>query len=40
VCPSNAITGELKQKHTIDTKACIRCGACYDSCNYNAIIVH
>jgi len=40
MCPSNAITGELKQKHTIDTKACIRCGACYDSCNYNAIIVH
>jgi NADH-quinone oxidoreductase subunit F len=40
VCPSNAITGETKQKHTIDPKACIRCGACYDSCNYNAIIVH
>jgi NADH:ubiquinone oxidoreductase subunit F (NADH-binding)/(2Fe-2S) ferredoxin/NAD-dependent dihydropyrimidine dehydrogenase PreA subunit len=40
VCPSNAITGERKQKHTIDPKACIRCGACYDSCNYNAIIVH
>jgi NADH:ubiquinone oxidoreductase subunit F (NADH-binding)/Pyruvate/2-oxoacid:ferredoxin oxidoreductase delta subunit len=40
VCPSNAITGELKQRHTIDTKACIRCGACYDSCNYNAITVH
>jgi ferredoxin len=40
VCPSNAITGENKQRHTIDPKACIRCGACYDSCNYNAIIVH
>jgi len=40
MCPTNAITGELKQKHTIDTKACIRCGACYDSCNYSAIIVH
>ncbi len=40
VCPSNAITGELKQKHSIDPKACIRCGACYDTCNYNAIIVH
>lgn len=39
-CPSNAIAGEPKQKHTIDPKACIRCGACYDSCNYNAIIVH
>ena len=40
VCPSNAITGEPKRKHTIDPKTCIRCGACYDSCNYNAIIVH
>jgi NADH:ubiquinone oxidoreductase subunit F (NADH-binding)/(2Fe-2S) ferredoxin/NAD-dependent dihydropyrimidine dehydrogenase PreA subunit len=39
-CPSNAISGNPKQKHTIDPKACIRCGACYDSCNYNAIIVH
>jgi len=39
-CPSNAITGNPKQKHTIDPKACIRCGACYDSCNYNAVIVH
>ncbi len=39
-CPSNAISGERKQKHTIDPKACIRCGACYDSCNYNAIIVY
>jgi len=39
-CPSNAIIGERKQKHVIDTKACIRCGACYDCCNYNAIIVH
>jgi NADH-quinone oxidoreductase subunit F len=40
VCPSNAIVGERKQKHIIDPKACIRCGVCYDSCNYNAIIVH
>jgi NADH:ubiquinone oxidoreductase subunit F (NADH-binding)/NAD-dependent dihydropyrimidine dehydrogenase PreA subunit/(2Fe-2S) ferredoxin len=40
VCPSNAITGDPKQKHAIDPKACVRCGACYDSCNYNAIIVH
>jgi NADH:ubiquinone oxidoreductase subunit F (NADH-binding)/(2Fe-2S) ferredoxin/NAD-dependent dihydropyrimidine dehydrogenase PreA subunit len=40
VCPSNAIAGIPKQKHVIDSKVCIRCGACYDSCNYNAIIVH
>jgi NADH-quinone oxidoreductase subunit F len=39
-CPSNAISGERKHKHIIDPKACTRCGACFDSCNYNAIIVH
>jgi ferredoxin len=40
MCPVDAISGEKKQKHTIDPSACIRCGACYDSCNYDAIIVH
>lgn len=40
VCPANAIAGERRQRHTIDSKACIRCGACHESCNYNAIIVH
>lgn len=40
VCPVNAITGEKKQPHQIDPNLCIRCGACYDSCNYNAIVVH
>jgi len=40
LCPANAITGDKKQLHVIDPKACIRCGACYDGCNYNAIVVH
>jgi NADH-quinone oxidoreductase subunit F len=40
VCPIGAIEGEKKQKHTINTDVCIRCGACYDSCNYDAIIVY
>ncbi len=40
MCPVNAIRGEKKQQHTIDPNLCIRCGACYDSCNYNAIIVY
>jgi NADH:ubiquinone oxidoreductase subunit F (NADH-binding)/Pyruvate/2-oxoacid:ferredoxin oxidoreductase delta subunit len=39
VCPVNAISGDRKQKHAIDPKVCIRCGACYESCNYNAIEV-
>ncbi len=40
LCPVNAVSGEKKQKHTIDPNPCIRCGACYDGCNYDAIIVN
>ncbi len=40
VCPVNSINGEKKHMHTIDPELCIRCGACYDSCNYDAISVH
>jgi NADH-quinone oxidoreductase subunit F/NADP-reducing hydrogenase subunit HndC len=40
ICPIDAISGDKKQKHTIDPTLCIRCGACYESCNYNAIVVH
>ena len=37
-CPVDAIKGELKQKHTIDTDVCIKCGACKASCPKDAII--
>ena len=37
-CPVDAIKGELKQKHTIDTDICIKCGACKASCPTDAII--
>jgi NADH:ubiquinone oxidoreductase subunit F (NADH-binding)/NAD-dependent dihydropyrimidine dehydrogenase PreA subunit len=40
LCPVNSIAGEKKHMHTIDPNLCIRCGACYDSCNYDAIIVY
>jgi NADH-quinone oxidoreductase subunit F/NADP-reducing hydrogenase subunit HndC len=40
VCPVDAISGERKHLHTIDPKACIRCGACYEACNYDAILVN
>jgi len=39
VCPSNAISGEKRQLHVIDQSECIRCGACYDKCKFNAIII-
>ena len=39
VCPTNVITGEKRQPHVIDQDNCIRCGACYDKCKFNAIII-
>jgi len=36
-CPVNAITGEKKQVHHIDQNLCTQCGACYDSCRFDAI---
>ncbi len=37
VCPVNAISGELKQQHTIDKELCIKCGACQSKCPFKAI---
>ncbi len=37
-CPVGAITGELKQQHTIDPNKCIKCGACIDGCPKKAIV--
>ncbi len=37
-CPFNAISGDLKQKHTIDPKRCAKCGICVSSCKFNAIV--
>lgn len=39
VCPSEAITGELKKVHVIDPVKCIKCGACFEACNFDAIAV-
>ncbi len=38
VCPAKAIRGEKKQVHHIDQEACIKCGKCFETCNFNAII--
>lgn len=37
VCPSDAIIGEVKKKHKIDTTKCIKCGACIEVCPRDAI---
>jgi NADP-reducing hydrogenase subunit HndC len=38
-CPVEAIYGERRQIHTINTKTCIRCGICMQVCNFNAVTV-
>ncbi|MBR4949564.1 MAG: NADH-quinone oxidoreductase subunit NuoF [Clostridia bacterium] len=37
-CPVNAISGEVKNMHTIDATKCIKCGVCMDKCKFKAII--
>lgn len=37
VCPAEAITGERKQPHKINTSLCIKCSACYRVCKFNAV---
>ncbi len=38
-CPEEAITGEKKQRHTIDPGKCIKCGACKSVCKFDAVEV-
>ena len=37
-CPAEAINGEKKQKHVLDTTKCLKCGACMEKCRKGAII--
>ncbi len=38
VCPTGAITGEIRKKYKIDSSKCIKCGACMEKCKFGAII--
>ncbi len=38
VCPTGAISGEVKNPHVIDQAKCIKCGACIEKCRFNAIV--
>ncbi|WP_195940239.1 NADH-quinone oxidoreductase subunit NuoF [Romboutsia sp. 1001713B170131_170501_G6] len=38
ICPAGCISGKPKEKHVIDVSKCLKCGACMDSCKFNAII--
>jgi NADH:ubiquinone oxidoreductase subunit F (NADH-binding)/(2Fe-2S) ferredoxin/Pyruvate/2-oxoacid:ferredoxin oxidoreductase delta subunit len=38
-CPADAISGEKRQPHVIDTEMCVRCGLCKEVCKFNAVLV-
>jgi len=38
VCPTNAITGKVKELHVIDQEKCVKCGVCVEKCKFGAII--
>ena len=38
-CPVNAISGEIRQLHSIDQEKCIKCGECYEVCKFDAVYV-
>ncbi len=37
VCPTNAISGKIKEPFEIDQSKCIKCGACITKCKFGAI---
>jgi len=39
VCPTGAASGDKKEVHQIDQTKCIKCGACYEACKFDAITV-
>ncbi len=38
-CPVDAISGMVRNPHSIDTAKCIKCGACYNVCKFNAVVM-
>lgn len=37
VCPTQAISGVVKQVHTVDQSLCIHCGSCVTKCRFDAV---
>ncbi|MEA4901324.1 NADH-quinone oxidoreductase subunit NuoF [Desulfitobacterium sp.] len=37
-CPSQCITGEVKGTHMIDQSKCLKCGTCFATCKFKAIV--
>ena len=40
VCPTKAVTGELKKVHVIDQSKCTHCGECHKVCRVDAVAVY
>ncbi|RJX28033.1 MAG: NADH-quinone oxidoreductase subunit NuoF [Dethiobacter sp.] len=38
-CPTEAISGNKKEPHVIDQEKCIKCGNCFDTCRFKAVLV-
>ena len=38
-CPVNAISGDIRQLHSIDHEKCIKCGECYNVCKFDAVYI-
>ena len=38
-CPVDAISGKVKEMHTIDQATCTKCGICKETCKFDAITV-
>ncbi|GAG92656.1 unnamed protein product, partial [marine sediment metagenome] len=36
-CPTGAISGNKKEPHVIDSGLCIKYGACFEACKFNAV---
>ncbi|HOA31811.1 MAG TPA: NADH-ubiquinone oxidoreductase-F iron-sulfur binding region domain-containing protein, partial [Clostridia bacterium] len=37
-CPVNAISGNLKEVHVIDSETCTKCGKCMEVCRFKAVV--
>ena len=37
-CPVEAVSGEKKKVHVIDPALCIRCGKCFETCKFDAVL--
>jgi len=37
-CPQTAISGEAKKVHSVEVDRCVKCGACFEACKFDAVV--